>query len=266
MTPSPPEEGSSEEARGSARSPGSNGAATLALKDHERGGAGMVQHGQMLKLKTRGADGKPTWAYRYRVDGRGSARPQVGGFTSQGEALQALKAELERLRRRNGRHGQIMLSQLADEYLAQHEAEPRTIAKLRWLWRKRPARSATVASSTCDQMRSVPGGRRCPSASVRGHSGAAPGTEPRGCLEDHRHEPSQGGCRQSAPATPGEAPVRVVGLIDALAEHLGPIYGPMIVFAAATGCGPANGSRSSSATSTATRESSTCAGHSRTAG
>jgi hypothetical protein len=63
----------------------------------------MAQQGQMLKLKTRGADGKPLWAYRYRVDGRGSARPQVGGFASQGEALEALKVALERLHRRNGR-------------------------------------------------------------------------------------------------------------------------------------------------------------------
>jgi hypothetical protein len=63
----------------------------------------MAQQGQVFKLKTRGAHGKPTWAYRYRVDGRGSARPQVGGFATQGEALQALQVALERLQRRNGR-------------------------------------------------------------------------------------------------------------------------------------------------------------------
>jgi hypothetical protein len=62
----------------------------------------MWQQGQVLKLKTRGVDGKPSWAYRYRVDGRGSARPQVGGFASQGEALLALQVALERLQRRNG--------------------------------------------------------------------------------------------------------------------------------------------------------------------
>jgi hypothetical protein len=63
----------------------------------------MLQQGQVLKLKTRGADGKPTWAYRCRAAGRGSARPQVGGFTTQAEALQALQVALERLHRRNGR-------------------------------------------------------------------------------------------------------------------------------------------------------------------
>ena len=63
----------------------------------------MTQQGQVIKLKTIGAEGKPPWAYRYRIDGRGSPRPQVGGFASQGEALQALKVALERLHRRNGR-------------------------------------------------------------------------------------------------------------------------------------------------------------------
>ena len=96
----------------------------------------MAQQGQVFKLKTRGPDGKPTWAYRYRVDGRGSPRPQVGGFASQGEATQALQAALERLHRRNGRLALITLSELVAEYLAQHEAEPRTIAKLRWLLAK----------------------------------------------------------------------------------------------------------------------------------
>ena len=37
----------------------------------------MAQHGQVLRLRTRGADGKTMWAYRYRVDGRCSRRPQV---------------------------------------------------------------------------------------------------------------------------------------------------------------------------------------------
>ncbi len=46
----------------------------------------MIQHGQVFKLKTRGADGQPLWAYRYRLEGRSSERPQVGGFASRAEA------------------------------------------------------------------------------------------------------------------------------------------------------------------------------------
>ena len=78
----------------------------------------MAQQGQVFKLKTRGPGGKPMWAYRYRVDGRRSARPQVGGFASQGEATQALQVALERLHRRTGRRAQITLSELVAEYLA----------------------------------------------------------------------------------------------------------------------------------------------------
>jgi hypothetical protein len=45
------------------------------------------------------------------------ARPQVGGFATRGEALQALEVALERRQRRNGRLAQITLSELAEEYL-----------------------------------------------------------------------------------------------------------------------------------------------------
>jgi hypothetical protein len=57
----------------------------------------MIQQGQVFKLKGKGVDGRPLWAYRYRLDGRGSARPQVGGFTSRAEAQNALGKTLNRL-------------------------------------------------------------------------------------------------------------------------------------------------------------------------
>jgi hypothetical protein len=41
----------------------------------------MWQQGQVFKLKAKGVDGQPLWAYRYRLEGRGSARPQVDGYT-----------------------------------------------------------------------------------------------------------------------------------------------------------------------------------------
>jgi hypothetical protein len=40
----------------------------------------------------------PVWAYRFRLNGRGSKRPQVGGFASRAEAERALRKELSRLR------------------------------------------------------------------------------------------------------------------------------------------------------------------------
>jgi hypothetical protein len=38
----------------------------------------MWQQGQVFKLKVKGRDGQSLWAYRYRLEGWGSVRPQVG--------------------------------------------------------------------------------------------------------------------------------------------------------------------------------------------
>jgi hypothetical protein len=50
-----------------------------------------IQQGQVFKLKATGVGGEPLWSYRYRVAGRGSARRQVGGFTTKAEAQRALQ-------------------------------------------------------------------------------------------------------------------------------------------------------------------------------
>ena len=92
----------------------------------------MIQQGQVFKLKAKTADGQALWAYRYRLEGRGSARPQVGGFASRADALKALEKVLERLGP-GGRAATITLAELVDEYLQMHQAEQVTIAKLRWL-------------------------------------------------------------------------------------------------------------------------------------
>ena len=63
----------------------------------------MIQQGQVFKLKTKGADGQPLWAYRYRLEGRGSERPQVGGFATRAEAETALCKVLDRLGPGGGR-------------------------------------------------------------------------------------------------------------------------------------------------------------------
>src|SRR5438132_8125807 len=61
----------------------------------------VAQGGQVLELKSRGAAGA-SWAYRYRVGGRGSKRVQRGGYPSRLAAEQALERSLERLRRQTG--------------------------------------------------------------------------------------------------------------------------------------------------------------------
>jgi hypothetical protein len=92
----------------------------------------VIQHGQVFKLKTKGADGQPLWAYRYRFEGRGSARPQMGGFASRAEVEAALRKVLDRIGPGGGR-ATTTLSDLVEEYLEMHQAAPVTIAKLRWL-------------------------------------------------------------------------------------------------------------------------------------
>jgi hypothetical protein len=63
----------------------------------------MIQQGQVFKLKTKGPDGQPLWAYRYRLEGRGSERPQVGGFATRKAAEKALRKMLDRLGPGGGR-------------------------------------------------------------------------------------------------------------------------------------------------------------------
>jgi hypothetical protein len=98
----------------------------------------MWQQGQVFKRRTRGRDGQPLWACRYRLEGRGSERPQVGGFATRAEAGAALEKVLAR-RGPAGRAASMTLAELVEEYLEMHQAEPVTMAKLRWLLAKATA-------------------------------------------------------------------------------------------------------------------------------
>ena len=100
-----------------------------------------MQHGQILELKTTGPGGQRLWAYRYRLDGRDSRRIQRGGYATADDAREALEHALTATQRRKGRV-RVTLADLAVEYLAQHDAEPETTAKLRWLLTKSIAASA----------------------------------------------------------------------------------------------------------------------------
>ena len=83
----------------------------------------MIQQGQVFKLKSKDADGQPLWAYRYRLEGRSSARPQVGGFASRAEAQEALRKVLDRLGPGRGRTT-MTLAELVEEYLELHQGGP----------------------------------------------------------------------------------------------------------------------------------------------
>src|SRR5262245_59523477 len=99
----------------------------------------MVQQGQVFPLETQGR-GSARWAYRYpyryRLGGRGSRRVERGGFDSEEAAEAALERVLEQLRREQGLVDSPTLAEFVELYLAQHEGEPESTEKLRWLLAK----------------------------------------------------------------------------------------------------------------------------------
>jgi hypothetical protein len=99
----------------------------------------MVQQGQTIELARRGPNGERLWAYRYRTGGRDSKRIQRGGFASEQDARGALERELERLRRERRIARRLTLAELVEAYLEQHDVQPVTIEKLRYLLSKATA-------------------------------------------------------------------------------------------------------------------------------
>jgi hypothetical protein len=106
----------------------------------ERSGSqAMVQQGQTIELARRGSNGERLWAYRYRTGGRDSKRIQRGGFASEQDARGALERELERLRRERRIVRRLTLAELVEAYPEQHDVQPVTIEKLRYLLSKATA-------------------------------------------------------------------------------------------------------------------------------
>jgi integrase len=198
----------------------------------------VIQQGQVFKLKAKCADGEPLWAFRYRVAGRGSARVQVGGFSSRAEAQRALQNKLARLLP-GGRSGTLTLGEWVDEYLAAHQGERVTLAKLRWLLGKATAELGEVRltelspEQVCAWRLTVPEGHRFEATqALRQVLNRAVAWK---LIEENpakRGVPNPGRrCREQRPF---ESWVQ----IRSLAERLGPRFGPMVVFAAATGLRP----------------------------
>ena len=198
----------------------------------------MIQHGQVFKLKTKDRDGQPLWAYRYRLEGRGSERPQVGGFATRGEAETALRKVLDRLGPGGGR-GTITLAEFVDEYLEMHQAAPVTIAKLRWLLGKATAvlgekRLADLTPREVYAWRlTVPEGHRFEATqALRQVLNRAVAW---GLLD---YNPAKLGVPNPPRRAREKRPFESWQQVEAVAAQLGPVYGPMVIFAAATGLRP----------------------------
>jgi integrase len=197
----------------------------------------MIQQGQVFKLKAKGAGGQPLWAYRYRVEGRASLRPQVGGFATRDEAQKALRKVLDRVG--PGRSGAITLAEVVEEYLELHQAEPVTIAKLRWLLGKATSalgdkRVADLSPKDVYTWRStLPEGHRFEATqALRQVLNRAVAW---GLLD---FNPAKRGVPNPQRRPKEKRPFESWAQIEAVALRLGPVYGPMVVFAAATGLRP----------------------------
>jgi integrase len=198
----------------------------------------MIQQGQLFKLKTRSTDGRSLRAYRYRLEGRGSTRPQVGGFATREQAEKALRKMLDRLGPGGGA-ATMTLGDLVGEFLEMHQAEPVTIAKLRWLLGK--ATAALGEAQLCELSPkqvyawrlTVPEGHRFEATqALRQVLNRAVDW---GLIDSN---PAKRGIRNAPRRAREKRPFESWQQIEAVAAKLGPVYGPMIVFAAATGLRP----------------------------
>jgi integrase len=198
----------------------------------------VIQQGQVFKLQARCVDGEPLWAYRYRIAGRGSARLQVGGFSSKAEAQRALQNKLARLLP-DRRAAALTLGEWVEEYLDAHQGERVTVAKLRWLLGKATAELGDVRLAelsperVCAWRLTVPEGHRFEATqALRQVLNRAVAWN---LIDDN---PAKRGVPNPGRRCREQRPFDSWAQIRSLAERLEPRFGPMVVFAAATGLRP----------------------------
>jgi integrase len=199
----------------------------------------MVQRGQILELSRRGSRGDRLWAFRYRIGGRDSKRVQRGGFASEQDARDALERELDRLRRELRITRRLTLSDLVETYLDQQDVQPVTIEKLRYLLGKatvvfgdRAIGELTSQEIAAWRMTLSPGYRFEATQALRQvvHRAVAWG------MIDVN--PAKVGVDNPVRRPKEQHPFESWADLEALAAAIGPRYGPMILFAAATGLRP----------------------------
>jgi len=164
---------------------------------------------------------------------------QRGGFESEQAAAEALERVLERLRREQGLVESPTLGEFVEAYLAQHEGEPETTAKLRWLLRKAVVsfgdrRLGELRSPAIAAWRmTIPAGHRFEATQALRQVLAR--AVDRGLLDVN---PAKLGVENPQRRYREKRPFDSWAELYALAGRLGPRYGPMVLFAAATGLRP----------------------------
>jgi integrase len=133
----------------------------------------------------------------------------------------------------------MTLGELVDEYLEMHQAEPVTIAKLSWLLSKAtaalgPIRLAELSPKDVYAWRlTIPEGHRVEATqALRQVLNRAVAW---GLID---YNPAKRGVPNPARRAKEKRPFDSWQQIEAVAHRLGPVFGPMIVFAVATGLRP----------------------------
>ncbi len=196
--------------------------------------------GTGVRTQDDGSDGAPRWAFRYRLAGRDSRRVQRGGFVSEADATAALERELDRVRRERRIPRSLTLEELVETYLAQHDVQQVTIEKLRWLLSKSIAAfgdqrvgELTSQEIAAWRMTLSPGHRFEATQALRQVLDRAVAW---GMIDIN---PAKVGVENPTPRRKEQRPFESWAELEAIAAALGPRYGPMIIFAAATGMRPA---------------------------
>jgi integrase len=161
----------------------------------------------------------------------------MGGFATRAEALKALRKALDRIG--PGRGDAITLAELVEEYLQLHQAEPVTIAKLRWLLGKATStlgekRIADLSPKDVYAWRlTIPEGHRFEATqALRQVLNRAVVW---GLID---FNPAKRGVSNPQRRPKEKRPFESWAQLEAIAAQLGPVYGPMVIFSAATGLRP----------------------------
>src|SRR5512132_583755 len=189
-----------------------------------------TQRGQIYRLVG------GSWAYRYRDEHK--RRRQRGGFSTRSEALEALDDALKTARNPERAHRRDWnVAELVERYLAQHQASPATIARL-----KAMAKKATVAFGDVRLRELLPDeigawAKRLP----EGHRHDAMVAFRQVLNADVRWKLIEENPAKLVPnPLPRRAEIRPFEsweVIEAVAEELGP-FGAIPIFAAGTGLRP----------------------------
>jgi hypothetical protein len=179
--------------------------------------------------------GVPVQGGRSRLEASSARR-----FASERDAAEALERELERLLREQRVARSLTLGQLVEVYLAQHDVDPVTIEKLRWLLGKavavfgeRPVGELRSEEIAAWRIALSPGYRFDATQALRQVLARAVLW---GMIDLN---PAKRGVDNPSLRRREQRPFESWAELDAVSANLAPRYRPMVIFEAATGLRPA---------------------------